>query len=161
MKKKKYLLVSLITIVCIFIFTVIITSVNKRRTVDDLMSQLEKAVNNQDINSIVKLYPDYYRDTLTNILSKSKLEDFHDNVGDIDINVVWNNDKDSESMSSKIETEIKTDYNVDVKIQDTQLITISYNKNFGESNFYVIKIQNEYYIYSDSVLPEPIQYFVE
>lgn len=161
MKKKKYLLVSLITIVCIFIFAVVITSVNKRRTIDDLMSQLEKAVNNQDINSIVKLYPDYYRDTLITILSESKLKDFHNNVGDIDINVVWNNDKDSVDMSSKIENEIKTDYDVNIKIQDAQLITINYHENFGESNFYVIKIQNEYYIYSDAVLPEPIQYFTK
>ena len=92
MKKKKYLIIFLITLFCIFVFA--ITSINKRRTVDGLMSQLEKAINNQDINSIIKLYPDYYRDTLTNMLSKNKIEDFHNNVGDIDINIVWSNDKD-------------------------------------------------------------------
>lgn len=161
MKKKKYIIISLIVLVIIFIVAFALTSTNKRKTIDDLMSQLEEAVNNQDINSIINLYPDYYRDTLKNMLSQNKIEEFHDNVGDIDISIVWNNNKDSESMSSKLENEIKVDYNIDINIQNTQFITINYHKNFGESNFYVIKIQNEYYIYSDAVLPEPIQYFVE
>lgn len=161
MKKKKYIIISLIVLVIIFIVAFALTSTNKRKTIDDLMFQLEEAVNNQDINSIINLYPDYYRDTLKNMLSQKKIEEFHDNVGDIDISIVWNNNKDSESMSSKLENEIKVNYNVDINIQNTQFITINYHKNFGESSFYVIKIQNEYYIYSDAVLPEPIQYFVE
>ena len=115
MKKKKYLLVSLIVIVCILIFAFIITSVNKRRTIDNLMSQLENAINTHNINAIVKLYPNYYRDIIKNELS----------------------------------------------IQDTQLVTINYHENFGESTLYVIKIKGEYYLYADYYLGEPIQYFIE
>lgn len=48
MKKKKYLFVSLIAIIGILIFTVVITSVNKKRTVNDLMSQLENAINSSN-----------------------------------------------------------------------------------------------------------------
>lgn len=89
--------------VCILIFTVIITSVNKRRTIDDLMSQLENAINKHDINYNIELYPDYYRDVLINELSQNKLNDFHNKVGDIVIKIVWENNQDSESMSLEIE----------------------------------------------------------
>ena len=74
--------------VCILIFTVIITSVNKRRTIDDLMSQLENAINKHDINYNIELYPDYYRDVLINELSQNKLNDFHNKVGAIVIKIV-------------------------------------------------------------------------
>lgn len=161
MKKKKYLLVSLITIVCILIFAVIITSVNKRRTIDDLMSQLEKAINKHNMNSVIELYPDYYRDVLKNKLSQNKLDDFHNKVGDIVVNVIWKNNQDSESMSLEIENKIKTEYDIELHVQDTQLITISYHENFGESTLYAIKINDEYYLYADYYLGEPIQYFVE
>ena len=93
----------MITIVCILIFIVIITSVNKRRTIDDLMSQLENAINKHNINYNIELYPDYYRDVLINELSQNKLNDFHNKVGDIVIKIVWENNQDSESMSLEIE----------------------------------------------------------
>lgn len=161
MKKKKYLLVSLIVIVCILIFAFIITSVNKRRTIDNLMSQLENAINTHNINAIVKLYPNYCRDIIKKELSQSKLNEFHDKVGNITIKVIWQNNQESESKSLEIENKIRSEYDIELHIQDTQLVTINYHENFGESTLYVIKIKGEYYLYADYYLGEPIQYFIE
>lgn len=161
MKKKKYLLVSLATIVCILICAFIITSVSKRRTIDNLVSQLEDAINTHNINAIVKLYPDYYKDIIKSQLSQNKLNAFHDKVGNITIKVIWQNNQESESKSLEIENKIRSEYNFKLHIQDTQLVTINYNESFGESTLYVIKINGEYYLYPNSYLGEPIQYFVE
>lgn len=163
MKKKKYLLISLITIVCILIFTVIITSVNRRRTIDDLMSQLENAINKHNIKSIVELYPDYYKNTINNQLSQTKIDEFYDNVianNKIQIEIVNISNLDL-SDAKNIQDKINQEYGTNINIQDYQLVTIDYHEDFAESTFQVIKIDGEYYLYAESYLPEPIQYFTK
>ncbi len=61
MKKKKWLLVSLIFLGCIFIFAFSMILSGKRNTVEKLISQLENAINEHDIEKILDLYPDYCR----------------------------------------------------------------------------------------------------
>ncbi len=65
------------------------------------------------------------------------------------------------SNAKEIQDRINQEYNTNINIQDYQLITIKYHEYFGESTLEVIKINGEYYLYAESYLGEPIQYFVE
>ena len=86
------------------------------------IQQLENAINTHNINAIVKLYPNYYRDIIKNELSQSKLNEFHDKVGNITIKVIWQNNQESESKSLEIENKIRSEYDIELHIQDTQLV---------------------------------------
>ena len=163
MKKKKYLLISLVVIGCILILTFVISSLNNRGTIDKLMSQLESAINKHNIESIVELYPDYYQNKVNNQLSQTKIDEFYDNAianNKIQIEIVSVSNLDL-SDAKNIQDKINQEYNTNINIQDYQLVTINYHKDFGESTFQVIKIDGEYYLYAESYLPEPIQYFTK
>lgn len=163
MKKKKYLLISLVIIGCILILTFVISSLNNRGTIDKLMSQLESAINKHNIESIVELYPDYYQNKVNNQLSQTKIDEFYDNVianNKIQIEIVSVSNLDL-SDAKNIQDKINQEYNTNINIQDYQLVTINYHEDFGESTFQVIKIDGEYYLYAESYLPEPIQYFTK
>ena len=163
MKKKKYLLISLVVIGCILILTFVISSLNNKGTIDKLMSQLESAINKHNIESIVELYPDYYQNKVNNQLSQTKIDEFYDNVitnNKIQIEVVSVSNLDL-SDAKNIQDKINQEYNTNINIQDYQLVTINYHEDFGESTFQVIKIDGEYYLYAESYLPEPIQYFTK
>lgn len=162
MKKKKYLIISLVIVGCILILAFYLLFVNKRKTINKLMLQLENAINKHSIEKIIELYPDYYQDTISNQLSQSKIDDFYNNVvvaNEIQIKIINVSNYDL-SEAKNIQDKINQEYNSDIIIEDYQLVTIDYHENFGESAFQVVKINGEYYLYAESYLPEPIQYFM-
>lgn len=160
MKKKKWLVASLIFLGCILIFAFAINLSNKRKTIDDLMSQLENAVNNGDLKGIINLYPDYYRNTVSNLLSQNKLNEFNDKIGDIKINIVNQTDFDL-SQAKNIQNKIETN----LKIEDYQIVIINITNDdgsvFEQSQMEVIKIKGGYYLYTEYYLGDLIQCFVE
>lgn len=160
MKKKKMLIGSLIFLGCILIFAFAINLSNKRKTIDDLMLQLENTVNNSDLKGIINLYPDYYRYTVSNLLSQNKLNEFNNKIGDIKINIVNQTDFDL-SQAKKIQNKIETN----LKIEDYQIVIINITNDdgsvFEQSQMEVIKIKGEYYLYTEYYLGDLIQCFVE
>ena len=54
--------------------------INNRRTIDDLISQLENAINKHDIEKIIDLYLGYCKDDAVNYFSQEKLNEFYNNV---------------------------------------------------------------------------------
>ena len=164
MKKKKYLFVSLIAIIGILIFTVVITSVNKKRTVNDLMSQLENAINSSNLEKVINLYPKYYRDTVSELLSQNKLNEFNNKIGEIKIEVVNKTNYDL-SQAKDIQDKIYNNYDFNLKIDDYQLLVINVTNNIGsvfeQSQLQIIKINGEYYLYTEYYLGDLIQCFVE
>lgn len=164
MKKKKYLFVSLIAIIGILIFTVVITSVNKKRTVNDLMSQLENAINSSNLEKVINLYPKYYRDTVSELLSQNKLNEFNNKIGEIKIEVVNKTNYDL-SQAKDIQDKIYNNYDINLKIDDYQLLVINVTNNIGsvfeQSQLQIIKINGEYYLYTEYYLGDLIQCFVE
>ena len=160
MKKKKWVAISLIFLGCIFIFAFTINLSNKRKTIDDLMSQLENAVNNSDLKGIISLYPDYYRNTVSNLLSQNKLNEFNNKIGDIKINIVNQTDFDL-SQAKDVQNKIGTNLN----IEDYQIVIINVTNDIGsvfeQTQLEVIKIKGEYYLYTEYYLGDLIQCFVE
>ena len=144
MKKKKWVAISLIFLGCIFIFAFTINLSNKRKTIDDLMSQLENAVNNSDLKGIINLYPDYYRNTVSNLLSQDKLNEFNNKIGDIKINIVNQTDFDL-SQAKDVQNKIGTNLN----IEDYQIVIINVTNDIGsvfeQTQLEVIKIKGKYY----------------
>lgn len=88
MKNKKWFVVSLIILGCLLILAFTVNTINKRRSIDDLMLRLEKSINSNDLKSIVNLYPSYYRNTVENVLSQDKLDEFNNKIGDIEIDII-------------------------------------------------------------------------
>lgn len=163
MKKKKCLIVSFVIVGCVLTLIFCALQMNKRNTINKLMSHLEKAINNHNIEKIIELYPDYYQDTVRSQLSQSKIDEFYNNVvvnDDMQIEIISISNFDL-SEAKNIQDKINQEYNLSTKIEDYQLVTINYHKDFGESTFQVIKINGEYYLYAESYLPEPIRYFVK
>lgn len=160
MKKKKWLVASLIFLGCILIFVFAINLSNKRKTIDDLMSQLENAVNNSDLKGIINLYPNYYRNTVSNLLSQNKLNEFNDKIGDIKINIVNQTDFDL-SQAKNIQNKIETN----LKIEDYQIVIMNISNNIGsvfeQTQLEVIRVNGEYYLYTEYYLGDLIQCFVE
>ena len=160
MKKKKMLIGSLIFLGCILIFAFAINLFNKRKTIDDLMSQLENAVNNSDLKGIINLYPDYYRNTVSNLLSQDKLNEFNNKIGDIKINIVNQTDFDL-SQAKDIQNKI----GVNLKIEDYQIVIINVTNDdgsvFEQTQLEVVKIHSQYYFYTEYYLGDLIQCFVE
>lgn len=163
MNKKKYLMISLIIIFGIIISVFVITYSNKRNNIDKLITQLENALNQHNIEKIINLYPEYYKDTITKLVSQDKLDTFYDDIianNKIDIEILNKSDLDL-SKANQIQDRINQEYNTNITVQDYQLVTIKYHEDFGESTLQVVKINGEYYLYAESYLGEPIQYFVE
>lgn len=163
MNKKKYLIISLIIIFGIIISVFCIASSNKRNNIDKLITQLENALNQHNIEKIIDLYPEYYKDTVVKLVSQNKLDTFYnDIIANNKINIEILNKSDLElSEAKEIQDRINQEYNANITIQDYQLVTIRYHKDFGESTLQVVEINGEYFLYAESYLGEPIQYFVE
>lgn len=145
---------------CILIFAFVVNLSNKRKTINDLMSQLENTVNNSDLKGIINLYPDYYRNTVSNLLSQNKLNEFNNKIGDIKINIVNQTDFDL-SQAKNIQNKIETN----LKIEDYQIVITNVTNDdgsvFEQSQMEVIKIKGEYYLYTEYYLGDLIQCFVE
>lgn len=151
---------SLIFLGCILIFAFAINLFNKRKTIDDLMLQLENTVNNSDLKGIISLYPDYYRNTVSNLLSQNKLNEFNNKIGDIKINIVNQTDFDL-SQAKDVQNKIGTNLN----IEDYQIVIINVTNDIGsvfeQTQLEVIKIKGKYYLYTEYYLGDLIQCFVE
>jgi len=171
MKKKKMLIGSLIFLGCILIFAFAINLFNKRKTIDDLMLQLENTVNNSDLKGIISLYPDYYRNTVSNLLSQNKLNEFNNKIGDIKINIVNQTDFDL-SQAKDVQNKIGTNLNIEdyqivtnLNIEDYQIVIINVTNDIGsvfeQTQLEVIKIKGKYYLYTEYYLGDLIQCFVE
>ena len=148
---------------CIFISIFVITICNKRNSIDKLITQLENAINQHNAEKIVDLYPNYYKDTVEKMISQNKVDSFYnDIIADNNLKIKILNISTLElSEAKEIQDRINQKYGTNVTVQDYQLVTIKYHDNFGESTLQVIKINNEYYLYAEDYLNEPIQYFVE
>ena len=122
---------------------------NKRKNIDDLVSKLEKSINSSDLKSIVNLYPDYYHNTVLDLLSQDKLDDFNNKIGDIEINIINKTNYDL-SQAKDIQNKINNNYKVNLKIEDYQIVIINITNNVGsvfeQTQLEVVKIQGEYYI---------------
>lgn len=162
-EKEKILLISIITLVCLLTLIIAINLSNNRNTIDKLVSQLEDAINKHNIEYIIELYPDYYKETVGNQLSQIKIDEFHNNViadNKIQIDIVKISNLDL-SDAKTIQDRINQEYHIDIDIQGYQLVTIKYHENFSETTLQVVKINGEYFLYAESYLGEPIQYFTE
>lgn len=80
MKKKKWLIGSLVAIVCISITVSAICTINNKRSINNLISQLENAINKHDIEKIIDLYPNYCKSDVIKYFSQEKLNEFYNNV---------------------------------------------------------------------------------
>ena len=163
MKNKKYFLIILVVLVCILITAFSITILNNRRDINNLISQLESAINKHDIQKIIELYPAYCRDKVAMCLSQDKLDEFYNNViikdnENINIQIIKITNFDTSSCDEIME-QILDDYNQNIIIEDYQLVQIKYHENFSESYLQVIKINGDYYLYFYGFLGEPISYF--
>ena len=160
MKKKKILLFFLIFLGCVLSRTIILNLINRRSSISDLMSKLEKSINYCDLKSIVNLYPNYYRNTVSDLLSENKLNEFNSKIGDIEINIINQTNYDL-SQSKDVQNEIGNN----LKIEDYQIVVINVTNNTGsvfeQTQLEVIKIKGEYYLYTEYYLGDLIQCFVE
>ena len=164
MKKKKWLVVSLIFLSCILSLAFILNLFNRRNNIDDLILQLEKSINNCDLKGIVNLYPNYYRDTVSGLLSEDNLIEFNSKVGNISVNIVGQTNYDL-SQSKDIQNEIEKEYNINLKTEDYQIVIMNVSNNIGsvfeQTQLEVIKIKGQYYLYTEYHLGDLIQCFVE
>ena len=165
MKKKKWLIVFSALVVCILIIVFTIALINKKRTINDLMSQLENAINKHEIEKIIDLYPDYCKNEALECFSQEKLDDFYNRVivkdsEKINIQITRIINYDTSSYDD-IAEQIARDYQENIIIEDCQLVRIKYHDAFGESTLKVIKIDGNYYLYFGGYLGEPLVYFVE
>ncbi|MDE7435028.1 MAG: hypothetical protein K2N01_04295 [Lachnospiraceae bacterium] len=160
MKNRKCLVVFAVFLGCILIFAFTANLVNKRSSIDDLMSQLEKSINSSDLKSIVDLYPDYYRNTISDLLSQDKLNEFNSKIGDIEINIVSKTNYDLSEAK-----DIQNRIGLNLKIEDYQIAIINVTNNAGsvfeQTQLQVIKIHGKYYLYTEYYLGDLIQCFVE
>lgn len=164
MKKKKWLVFFLIVLACILIFVFAINFLNKRKSIDDLVSQLEKSVNSSDLKSIVNLYPDYYHDTVFDLLSQDKLDEFKNKTGDIEINIVNKTNYDL-SQAKDIQNKIENNYKINLMIEDYQIVIVNITNNVGsvfeQTQLEVIRMGGEYYLYAQYFLGDLIQCFAK
>lgn len=163
MKNKKYLTITIIILIFL-LFVVFIMSKNKTRTIDGLINQLESALNKHNIEMIVELYPDFYRNTIRQYLSQAKIDEFYNKIilndDKIQIEILYASTYDL-SEAKGVQSSINQEYNTNINVQDYQFVIIKYHEDFGESTIEVVKIENNYYLYPrNSYIPEPIQYFI-
>lgn len=163
MKKKKWILAAFCLIICVFIFSSCSSSNKNERDIDTLISQLEKAINEHDIEKVLELFPNYCRDDFSEQLHQDKIDDFYKNVivkdnKDIRIQIL-NISNYNQTSCEDIMEQILESYNENITIEDYQLVQIKYHDNFSESNLQVVKIDGSYYLYADAFFSEPISYF--
>ena len=164
MKKKKWLVISSILLGCVLTLAFTLNLINKRNSIDKLMAQLEKSINSCEMKGIVNLYPNYYRNTVSELLSEDKLIEFNNKVNDIKINVVNQTNYDL-SQSKDIQNMIENNYTTNLKIEDYQIVMINvYNNDglvFEQTQLEVVKINGEYFLYTEYYLGDLIQCFVK
>lgn len=163
MKKKKWLIGSLIIIVCISITVFAVYTINNKRSINNLISQLENAINKHDIEKIIDLYPNYCKSDVIKYFSQEQLNEFYNNViindnKKIKVQILNISNFDKSSCDDIIE-QINEDYQESILIEDYQLVTIKYHDAFSESNLQVIKIDGNYYLYFYGNIGEPLSYF--
>ena len=163
MKKKKWLIGSLVAIVCISITVFAICTIKNKRSINNLISQLENAINKHDIEKIIDLYPNYCKIDVIKYFSQEKLNEFYNNViindsEKIKVKILNISNFDTASCDDIIE-QITVDYQENVIIEDYQLVTIKYHEAFSESNLQVIKIDGNYFLYFYGNIGEPLSYF--
>lgn len=163
MKKKKWLVFSLVTLVCILIVAFTITLINRKRTINDLISQLEDAINKHNIEKIIHLYPDYCKEDVVKYFSQEKLNDFYNNVivkdsENISVQIVNISNPDISSCDDVME-QIEEQYEQNIIIEDYRLVQIKYHNDFSDSNLQIVKINGDYYLYFYGNLGEPLSYF--
>lgn len=163
MKKRKCVMGFLVIIICILITIFAFVFINNRRSINNLISRLENAINKHDIEKIIDLYPEYCRTDVINYYSQEKLNEFYNKViaqdnEYIKIDILYISDFDTSSCDDIME-EITEDYQEDIVVEDYQLVRIKYHDNFSESNMQVIKIDGDYYLYFSGFLGEPLSYF--
>ncbi len=161
MNKKKYI-IAIVIVVCVIVSVFAFFSTSKRNNTNQLMNDLEKAINTHSITNLVNLYPDFCRDDVSKHLSQEQLDRFYDNVvkkDKIDINILKQSSLEL-SEAKRLQDDINKKYHSQIALQDYQLITIEYHEDFGESTLSVVKIEGEYFLYADAYFGEPIQYFV-
>ncbi len=116
------------------------------------------------MKGIVNLYPNYYRNTVSELLSEDKLIEFNNKVNDIKINVVNQTNYDL-SQSKDIQNMIENNYTTNLKIEDYQIVMINvYNNDglvFEQTQLEVVKINGEYFLYTEYYLGDLIQCFVK
>lgn len=163
MKKKKWLIISLFVIVFVVIISIFIN--NNRNTVNKVMFQLEQAINNNDIETIISLYPDYYKDTIINILSEEKIKEFNNEVGEIKIEISRISDYESISETKDIQDEIYNKYKANVDIKEYQIVIANVTNDVGyvfeQVPFEIVKINGKYYLYADVYQGDLIQCFMK
>lgn len=162
MKKTKLLLGSLIIVVCISI-TIFAILINNKRSINNLISQLENAINKHDIEKIIDLYPDYCKSDVIKYFSQEKLNEFYNNViikdkENIKVQILNISNFDMSSCD-EIMNQIVEDYQKNIIIEDYQLVTLKYHDDFSQSNLQVIKINGNYYLYFYGNIGEPLSYF--
>ncbi len=161
---KKWMMISSIFIGCILIFIFTLTLVNKRNSIDDLMTQLEKSINSNEIKSMVNLYPDYYQNTVSDILSQDRLNEFNNKIGKIKIHIINQTDYDL-SQAKNEQNRIDSNYGINLEIEDYQIVIINVANDVGsvleQTQLEVIKIRGEYYLYAEYYLGDLIQCFVK
>lgn len=162
-EKEKWLLSVFFLIICVFIFSSCSNSDNNERDINTLISQLEKAINEHDIEKVLELFPNYCRNDFSKQLHQDKIDDFYKNVivkdnKDISIQIL-NITKYNQTSCEDIMEQILETYNENITIEDYQLVQIKYHDNFSESNLQVVKIDGSYYLYAGAFFSEPISYF--
>lgn len=155
MKKRIWLTAFLIILAGILIFVFLINITNKRNTVEKLLSQLEKALNHNDIEKIINLYPQYYQNEVSNWLEYERLDTFYNNVvkqnGQIDISIKYINNYNNKSYLKEIQEDIYNEYNLTLDIKEYQIIIIDINNDSGSVqqglSLQVVKIGDIFYLY--------------
>ena len=106
------------------------------------------------------MYPNYYRNTVSDLLSENKLNEFNSKIGDIEINIINQTNYDL-SQSKDVQNEIGNN----LKIEDYQIVIINVTNDIGsvfeQTQLEVIKIKGKYYLYTEYYLGDLIQCFVE
>lgn len=165
MKKKKYLLVSLITIVCILIFTVVLTlSINKNNE-ETPINYLIESINNKNTVEIPKAFHEYCSLCIEQNISEKDFNEYIDNIiedfgNDYKVSYkIVNTEKLSNNEVESHETNALYTYSNypyfsnggEVKFECinkiTVNITISGNKQEQNSNvdFLIVKIDGKFY----------------
>lgn len=165
MKKKKWLVVIVITLVCIFASVCTILFVNNRSSEKVPINHLIDAINNNDVSEIPKAFHEYCSLSIRQNISEEKFENYVNGIsqdfgGDYQISYkIVNMNSMSKEDIEMYETNAKNIYSnypylsnggtikFDNIYNITTEITIKgkYQEEKGNIEFTVVKIDNNYY----------------